>query len=69
MAHTADSIQDWISSYTFVDNLTASKDIMQHIVRDLENHGYKFGPTENGGYILNITGPVVNQNFVVKSDS
>lgn len=69
MAHTADSIQTWIDSYTFVDNSTTSKDIMQHIVRDLENHGYRFGPTENGGYTLNITGPVVNQNFVVKADN
>ena len=65
---TAESIQTWATNYNFVDNGTASRDIMSEIVSKLENHSYKFGPTINNGYVLEITGPTVNQNFVVKED-
>ena len=68
MAHTAASIQTWIDNYTFVDNATASSDILSGIVKDLSEHGYTFGPTENSGYTLSITGPVVTQDFIVKAD-
>lgn len=69
MAHTVDSIQTWIDNYTFIDNATASNDILEEIVRDLAGHGYVFGPTEEGGYYLTISGPDVNQTFIVKADS
>ena len=68
MAHTADSIQSWIDSYTFVDNATASQDIIQNIIRELEGHGYVFGPTSENGYTLTISGDLVNETFVVKAD-
>jgi len=68
MTHTADSIQTWVDNYTFVDNATTSSDIIENIVNDLPGHGYTFGPTEAGGYTLNITGPDINQTFVVKAD-
>lgn len=69
MAHTSESIQTWIDNYMFVDNATASQDIIQNIIRELEGHGYVFGPTEAGGYTLSVTGPDVNQTFVVKADA
>lgn len=68
MTHTVESIHDWIDNYNFTTSTIASKDIMQQIVRELPNHGYAFGPTENSGYYLNITGPTVNHNFIVKAD-
>ena len=68
MAHTVDSIQTWIDSYIFVDNATASNDIIREIVRDTEGHGFVFGPTNANGYTLTVSGPSVNQTFVVKAD-
>jgi hypothetical protein len=69
MTHTVESIQSWIDSYTFVDNPTASKDILENIVRSLPGHGYLFGPTESGGYTLKINGDViVNKTFVLQAD-
>lgn len=60
-------IQAWIDSYTFVDNGTASKDILYHIVRNLPNHQFKYGPGNTSGYVLEITGPIITANFVVSS--
>jgi len=68
MANTADDIQSWIDSYTFVDNATASQDILKTVVGDLPDHQFTYGPTEGGGYTLEISGDVVTQTFVVKSD-
>jgi hypothetical protein len=67
--HTAQTIKQWADTYTFVNNATASKDILSEIVRNLPDHSYTFGPTEAGGYQLQISGPAINQTFVVKQDS
>lgn len=69
MAHTADSIQAWIDGYTFIDNAKASKDILQQIIKNLDGHSYTFGPTEAGGYTLKVSGPIVDQTFIIKADS
>jgi hypothetical protein len=68
MTHTVESIQTWIDGYTFVDNKTASSDILENIVHSLPGHGYVFGPTEAGGYTLQISGDIINKTFVVKPD-
>ena len=60
----ATDVQAWIDNYTFVDNGTASKDILYHIVRNLIDHQFKYGPSNNS-YVLEISGPVVTANFVV----
>ena len=62
----ATEIQTWIDSYTFVDNGTASRDILANIVRELQEHSFQYGPTEAGGYYLIITGSLVSQEFTVK---
>jgi hypothetical protein len=65
----ATEIQAWINSYTFVDNGTTSRDILSIIVPNFSNHGFRYGPTLNGGYTLSINGPVVTQDFVIKEDN
>ncbi len=67
--NSAADIQSWIDSYTFVDNGTTSRDILSHIVPKFSNHGFKYGPTPNGGYTLSITGLIVTQDFVIKADN
>ena len=61
----ASEVQAWIDSYAFVDNGTASKDILYHIVRNLPNHQFKYGPDGNSNYVLEIVGPVITADFVV----
>lgn len=68
MAHSASSIQTWIDSYAFVDNATASQDILREIVSELPDHSYAYGPTVGGGYTLEITGDIVTQTFTVKEN-
>jgi hypothetical protein len=63
-----ESIQAWIDSYEFVDNATASQDILKNVVGDLPDHQFTYGPTEGGGYTLEISGDTVTQTFVVKAD-
>ena len=63
---TATEIQAWIDSYTFVDNGTASRDILANIVRELQNHSFTYGPVEPDGYVLSITGPLITQEFTLK---
>lgn len=62
----ATEIQAWIDNYTFVDNGTASRDILANIVRELQNHSFIYGPVEPEGYVLSITGPLVTQEFTLK---
>lgn len=66
--NSAVDIQNWIDGYTFVDNGTTSRDILSNIVPNFSDHGFRYGPTLNGGYTLSITGPVVTQDFVIKAD-
>lgn len=68
MAHTIESIENWINNYTFVSNSVTSKDIMKDIIRELPEHSYKFGPGESENYILEISGPVVNETFIIKTN-
>lgn len=65
----ATDIQAWIDSYEFVDNGTTSKDILFNVVPNFSGHGFTYGPTNANGYTLSISGPVITQDFVVKSDS
>ncbi len=65
--NNAADIQSWIDSYTFVDNSTASRDVLYHIVRNLPDHQFKYGPNQTGGYVLEIAGPTVTANFVLRS--
>jgi hypothetical protein len=67
--NSAVDIQSWIDNYTFVDNGTTSRDILSAIVPNFSNHGFRYGPTLNGGYTLSINGPVVTQDFVIKEDN
>jgi hypothetical protein len=67
--NSAADIQSWIDNYTFVDNGTTSRDILSAIVPNFSNHGFRYGPTLNGGYTLSINGPVVTQDFVIKEDN
>ena len=69
MAHTSSSIQSWIDSYTFIDNATASRDILRQILGELPEHKYTYGPFGTTGYKLKISGPVVNETFIVRDDS
>jgi hypothetical protein len=62
---TATEIQAWIDGYTFVDNGTASRDILANIVRELQNHSFTYGPVEEG-YVLSISGPLITQEFTLK---
>ena len=62
-------VQSWINSYKFIDNGTTSRDILANIVPSLNGHGFRYGPTNAGGYVLSISGPDLTQDFVVKSDS
>lgn len=64
--NSAADIQSWIDSYIFVDNGTASRDILANIVSKLSGHSFQYGPTELGGYYLNITGPLITQKFALK---
>jgi hypothetical protein len=64
--NTAADIQSWIDNYRFVDNGTASKDILFQIVGKFPNHSFQYGPTESGGYYLNIAGPTITHDFTVK---
>jgi hypothetical protein len=67
--NSAADIQSWIDNYTFVDNGTTSRDILSAIVPNFSNHGFRYGPTPNGGYTLSINGSVVTQDFVIKEDN
>jgi hypothetical protein len=67
--NSAADIQSWIDNYTFVDNGTTSRDILSVIVPKFSNHGFRYGPTLNGGYTLSINGSVVTQDFVIKEDN
>jgi hypothetical protein len=67
--NSATDIQNWIDNYTFVDNGTTSRDILSNIVPNFSNHGFRYGPTDAGGYTLSINGPVVTQDFVIKADN
>jgi hypothetical protein len=67
--NTATDIQNWIDNYTFVDNGTTSRDVLSNIVPHFSNHGFRYGPTNAGGYTLSINGPVVTQDFVIKADN
>lgn len=69
MAHTRDSIQAWIDNYTFVDNPTASSDILHMVLAELPDHRYTYGPFGNTGYKLKVSGPVVNETFIVRDDN
>ena len=64
--NTAADIQNWIDNYTFVDNGTASRDILANIVRELSGHSFTYGPVEPDGYVLSITGPLITQEFALK---
>ncbi len=64
--NSVSDIQSWIDNYTFVDNGTASRDILTNIVRELQEHSFQYGPTESGGYYLNIAGPTITHDFTVK---
>jgi len=65
--HTAETIQEWIDGYTFVDNQTTSQDILKQVLGNLPDHGFRYGPTESGGYELAINGDSINDTFTVKS--
>jgi hypothetical protein len=65
MTHTVESIQNWIDNYNFTTNANASKDIMEHIVRELPSHSYKFGPVKSGNYVLEINGDIINETFTI----
>lgn len=67
MTHTVESIQTWIDNYTFTTNAKASKDIMEHIVRELPDHSYKFGPGDPGNYVLEINGADISETFIIKT--
>jgi len=67
--NSATGIQNWIDNYNFVDNGTTSRDILSNIVPNFSNHGFRYGPTDAGGYTLSINGPVVTQDFVIKADN
>ena len=62
----AADVQAWVDSYTFVDNGTASRDILANIVRKLQDHSFTYGPVESAGYVLRIAGPLVTQEFTLK---
>lgn len=62
----AADVQAWIDSYTFVDNGTASRDILANIVRELQFHSFTYGPVEPDKYVLNISGPLITQEFALK---
>ncbi len=64
--HTAETIQEWIDGYTFVDNQTTSQDILKQVLGDLPGHGFTYGPTESGGYELTINGDSINDTFTVR---
>ena len=68
MAHTVESIQTWIDDYYFVSNKSASQHILTNIVRNMDNHSFVYGPTDNNGYTLSITGPSITHDFIVKAD-
>jgi hypothetical protein len=67
--NTATDIQNWIDNYNFVDNGTTSRDVLSNIVSNFSNHGFRYGPTNAGGYTLSINGPIVTQDFVIKADN
>lgn len=67
--NSATDIQNWIDNYNFVDNGTTSRDILSNIVPNFSNHGFRYGPTNAGGYTLSINGPAVTQDFVIKADN
>lgn len=67
--NSATDIQNWIDNYNFVDNGTTSRDILSNIVPNFSNHGFRYGPTNAGGYTLSINGPTVTQDFVIKADN
>lgn len=60
-------IQNWVDSYAYVNNKTTSKDILLNIVSKLDNHKYTYGPVDENNYQLNISGPVINKNFIIKT--
>ena len=64
--NSAEDIQSWIDSYTFVNNGTASRDILANIVSKLSGHSFTYGPVEPDGYVLSITGPLITQEFALK---
>lgn len=64
--NTAADVQAWIDNYTFVDNGTASRDILANIVRELQGHSFTYGPVEPDGYALSITGSLITQEFKLK---
>jgi hypothetical protein len=66
---TNEQLQNWVDNYNFTTNSQASKEIIQVIVKSLPGHGFKFGPTDNNGYTLTISGPDINKTFVLKDDS
>jgi len=68
MAHTSESIQTWVDNYRVITNKLASYDILHNIVVNLEDHSFSYGPTPANGYILTISGDIVNRTFVVKAD-
>lgn len=67
--NSATDIQNWIDNYNFVDNGTTSRDILSNIVPNFSNHGFRYGPTDAGGYTLSINGPTMTQDFVIKADN
>ena len=64
--NSAADIQSWIDSYTFVDNGTASRDVLFQIVGKFPNHSFTYGPVEPNGYALSIAGPLITQEFTLK---
>lgn len=66
--HTTETIQAWANNYRVVTHKTASQDILRHIVMNLDNHSFSYGPTDKGGYTLTVSGPYVNNVYVLKAD-
>lgn len=69
MAITQEQIETWVSGHVWQSNGDTSNEILKQIVSNLPGHSYTYGPTEQGGYTLEISGPTINQTFVVKADA
>jgi hypothetical protein len=68
MALTTDQIETWVTGHVWQSNGETSSEILKSIVSKLPEHSFTYGPTDNNGYTLEISGPTINQTFVVKAD-
>jgi hypothetical protein len=57
-------LQDWASKQVYTDSGAASWLVISQVCPNFPNHAINIGPTEDGRYSVQLTGPIINGDTV-----